>query len=285
LARAQGLDLQSITLGLAAPEEASYVAFCLHILPHGAIGVLLAAMMAATMSSLSSTFNAYAGVITGDVVKQVFWKAASGKALLFIGRIATLVFGALVIAAAIAQSKSVSGVFGLMMNFSGVMIMPAGIPIVCGLFWKMTPNWGAILSYLCGVAAGVTFLVLDVHLSFTQQVFIVGGISAAVYFIPGLLSSGERVYAEKVERFFSRIATPVSPEEVGDTSLTDPGSLRITGWTTVIMGAAAACLALLDLPLNQRVINFTVGAVIAGFGAALLAVPLFFPGRKATILK
>jgi len=280
LARVQGLDLKSITLGLAAPEEASYVGFCLYILPHGAIGVLLAGMMAATMSSLSATFNAYAGVITGDVVKQVFWKAASGRALLFIGRIATLVFGALVIAAAIAQSNSAGGVFGLMMTFSGVMIMPSGIPIVCGLFWKSTPPWAAIASYAVGVAVGVIFLALDVDLSFTQQVFIIGGISAAVYFIPGLLLESNNEYSARVARFFAKIARPVSPGEVGDTSVTDPGSLRITGWTTVLMGVGAASLALLDLPAGQRLINFAVGAAIAAFGAILMIVPRFLPARK-----
>lgn len=62
-ARLTGLDIASVSIGLSAPEEAAYVAFCMKHLPHGALGIMLAAMLAATMSSLSSVFNAYAGVI------------------------------------------------------------------------------------------------------------------------------------------------------------------------------------------------------------------------------
>ncbi|HLA39953.1 MAG TPA: hypothetical protein VJ417_08150, partial [Candidatus Glassbacteria bacterium] len=86
ISRIIDLDLASITLGLNAPQEAAYVGFCLKYLPSGAIGIMLAAMLSATMSSLSATFNAYAGVLTDDIIRQIFWKKASGKALLLIGR-------------------------------------------------------------------------------------------------------------------------------------------------------------------------------------------------------
>ncbi|MEA1997146.1 MAG: hypothetical protein U9N45_05880, partial [Gemmatimonadota bacterium] len=105
ITRIIGLDLASITVGLNAPQEAAYVAFCLKFLPAGAMGIMLAAMLAATMSSLSSSFNVYAAVITEDIIRQLFWKDASGKTMLLVGRIATLVLGGLVIWAAIIQAQ------------------------------------------------------------------------------------------------------------------------------------------------------------------------------------
>lgn len=268
--RILGLDLASITLGLNAPEEAAYVAFCLHILPHGAIGIMLAAMLAATMSSLSSVFNAYSAVITEDIIKQIFWKKASPRMLLFIGRLTTLVFGALVIAAALAQSRAIGGVFRLMMTYSGVVIIPSGLPIVIGLFYRATPWWSGIASYLTGVCVGVLFLVLKTDITFTQQVFAIGGVSAFIYFLPGVFVKPRGEYKKALEKFFAKLATPVSREEIGDTRATDVGSYRITGWATVGMGAAAACLALLDLSWSGRLINLAIGALIASFGALLL---------------
>lgn len=270
ITRILGLDLASITLGLNAPEEAAYVAFCLYILPHGAIGIMLAAMLAATMSSLSTVFNAYSAVITEDIIKQIFWKKASPRKLLFIGRLTTLVFGALVIAAALVQSRAIGGVFRLMMTYSGVVIIPSGLPIVIGLFYRATPWWSGIASYLTGVCVGVLFLVLKTDITFTQQVFAVGGISALIYFLPGVFVKPRGEYKKALEKFFVKLATPVSREEIGDTQATDVGSYRITGWAAVVMGAAAACLALLDLPWGGRLINLTIGALIASFGALLL---------------
>ncbi|HUU26624.1 MAG TPA: hypothetical protein VM123_02325 [archaeon] len=270
--RILGLDLASITLGLNAPEEAAYVAFCLKFLPHGAIGIMLAAMLSATMSSLSSTFNAYAAVITEDIIKQIFWKDASGKLLLFIGRLTTLLFGGLVIWAAIAQADIKGGVFGLMMTFSGVMIIPSGIPLVIGLIYRATPRWAGIASYLSGVLAGVLYLLLFKGGTFTGQAFCTGGTSALVYFLPGFFIKAKGEYKKSVDKFFQKLATPISGAEVGDTQITDVGSFRITGWATIGMGLGAVSLALLDLPFGGRMINLAIGASLTAIGALLLAV-------------
>ena len=296
-ARVSGLDLESISLGLNAPEEAAYVAYCLHILPHGAIGVMLAAMLSATMSSLSSTFNAFSAVITNDIIKQVFWKEASGKTLLLIGRLVTLVFGGLVITAALVQAGGDGSVFELMMTYSAVVILPSGIPIVMGLFYHRTPPWAGIASYLSGIMAGVGMLLFekyhsllfaDFHfqMSFTDQVFTVGGISLAVYVLPGLFISPSGDYALKLARFYAKMRTPVSPGEIGDTRATDTGSFRITGWTALIMGAGAASLAFLELSFPDRMINLLIGGAIGMAGVILLLAERFaarLPPRIRTI--
>jgi solute:Na+ symporter, SSS family len=269
-ARLNGLDLASITLGLSAPEEAAYVAYCLHILPHGAIGILLAAMLSATMSSLSSVFNAYSAVITDDIIKQIFWKEASGRKLLLIGRLATLAFGAMVVGAALMQANGDVGVFQLMMTFSGIVIMPTGIPIVLGLFYHRTPPWAAIASYLSGVLMGTGMLLLDVELSFTSQVFITGGVSMAVFILPGVFFHPSPDYARRLASFYAKMKTPVTSFEIGDTRITDTGSFRITGWTAVIMGVGAASLGLLDLGFEDRMINLLIGMAIGSSGAILL---------------
>ncbi len=280
-ARINGLDLGEIALGLAAPEEAAYVAYCLHILPHGAIGVLLAAMLSATMSSLSSVFNAYSAVITEDIIKQLFWKNASGKKLLLIGRLATLAFGATVIGAALLQDNGDVGVFQLMMTFSGIVIMPTGIPIVMGLFYHRTPPWAAIASYLSGVLIGAGMLYFDVKLEFTSQVFITGGVSLAVFILPGLFTHPSPDYARRLAEFYAKMRTPVTRFEIGDTSSTDTGSFRITGWTALIMGAGVASLMFLDLGFENKMINLLIGTAIGSAGAVLLVAEKFTTHRSS----
>lgn len=265
-----GLDLSQVTVGLNAPEEAAYVAFCMKYLPRGAMGILLAAMLSATMSSLSSTFNVMASLITEDIIKQMIWKKAGPKVLLLIGRIVTLGLGGLVIGAAMLQSHVEGGVFKLMVTLSGIVIIPAGIPIICGLFYKHTPWWGAIASYGTALALGIIALAVKFPITFEQQIFGVGAIGAAIYFLPGLFIQAKGKYKEKLDAFFRKVETPIQPGEVGDTTFTDTGSIRITGWTTVGMGAAALSLALLPLDLLGRTINFSIAALMMVMGGFIL---------------
>ncbi len=283
-ARILGLDLKFVseTLHMNAPEEAAYVVFCLKYLPVGAMGIILSAMLSATMSSLSSNFNAFAAVITDDIIKQLVWKKASSKALLVVGRVMTLLLGTLVIIAAVMMAERPGGVFQLMLDFSGVVIIPAGLPIVMGLFYKPTPWWSGIASYVTGVIVGLAALYYDLSITvggwvllsspptFEQQIFTIGTLSAIVYFLPGLLVKVKGSYAQQLDAFFTKLDTPIADSEVGDSEASDVGSYRITGWTTVGMGVAVSALSLLDLPFSGRMINLSIGVLMAAFGLALI---------------
>ncbi len=280
--RVLGLDLSFVsqTLKMNAPEEAAYVVFCLNYLPAGAIGVVISAMLAATMSSLSGQFNAFAAVITEDIVHQVFWKTASGKALLVVGRVMTMVLGGLVVLASLAMSAHPGGVFALMLYFSGVVIIPAGIPIVMGLFYRRTPPWAGIVSYMTGLGLGLLTLPAWWHSSvtiggielvsspvtFQQQIFVFGTISAIVYFLPGLFMRLRGSYQKQVDQFFAKIHTPIEDSELRNSDLTDVSSYLITGWTTVGMGLALSLLFFLDLPFSGKLINLSIGVLMTLFG-------------------
>ncbi|MBW7996482.1 MAG: hypothetical protein FVQ81_07945 [Candidatus Glassbacteria bacterium] len=269
--RILGLDLGgAIPEGMNAPHEAAYVVFCMNFFPTGAMGILLAAMLSATMSTLSSNFNLYAAVITDDIIKQVFWKDASPRALLLIGRIVTLLLGVLVIAAAIAQAQVKGGVFRLMLTIGGVLIVPAGIPIIFGLIYRRTPAWAGLASYGTGLTIGILYLLLGKDISFTQQIFGVGSVSAAIYFLPGIFIKAKGAYKIKLEAFFTKLATPVSASEVGDSEATDTGSFLITGWSAVFMGSAASLLCFLDISFKGRMINLSLTLMMVFIGVALL---------------
>ncbi|MBT4512945.1 MAG: sodium/solute symporter [Chloroflexi bacterium] len=264
------LDLSSVTTGLNAPQEAAYVVFCMKFLPAGAMGIMLSAMLAATMSSISSTFNVYAAVITEDIIKQVFWKNAKAGTLLLIGRVVTVVLAVLVIAAAIMQSRIDGGVFEIMMTISGIVVVPAGVPIVMGLLVKRTPRWAALASYGTGLVIGAAVLLLGKDISFTQEVFWVGGLSSLVYFIPGLIIKARGNYKVALDKFFVKMETAVSRSESGESDRTDRSSLKITGWTTAGMGLAIMALFMLDLDLKGKLINLSIGFMIFLVGVLLL---------------
>ena len=75
----------------------TYAALSLKYLPAGLMGLMIAAMFSATMSTLSGDYNVIASVMTEDIYRRLFHKDASQRRLVIVGRIATLVIGAITI--------------------------------------------------------------------------------------------------------------------------------------------------------------------------------------------
>ena len=78
--------------GLSNPEQV-YGLVCRELLPVGMLGMLVAAIFSATMSSLSSDYNAVASVLTTDVYKRLLVPSASQRDCVLAGRVFTLIVG------------------------------------------------------------------------------------------------------------------------------------------------------------------------------------------------
>lgn len=62
-------------------------------MPMGIVGLIIAAIFAAAMSSISAELNALATATTIDFYRRHFKKAADDKHYVFFGRVATLAWG------------------------------------------------------------------------------------------------------------------------------------------------------------------------------------------------
>ncbi|MFN4083946.1 MAG: sodium:solute symporter family transporter [Bacteroidia bacterium] len=82
-----------------------FLTFVLKYFPAGLLGLLIAAMFAASMSSTSSELNALAGTFVIDVYKRSLHKNASDKHYLKASKIATLLWGVFAIAVAMFANK------------------------------------------------------------------------------------------------------------------------------------------------------------------------------------
>src|SRR3954471_24858242 len=80
-------------MGLPNASEAAYAVASLTLLPHGLIGVMLAAMFSATMANLSAQFNVKSAILTKDVYQSLFRKSAGEHELLVVGWITTFLIG------------------------------------------------------------------------------------------------------------------------------------------------------------------------------------------------
>src|SRR5258706_2696094 len=137
-------DLKDVWPGLANPQESSYALAAVTLLPNGLIGIMLAAMFSATMSSISGTLNLHASIISRDILPTLLPRRARDVERLPIGWIATFGVGAIIIALAMTMAAQGQSVFKVMLTFNTVMSLAYGPPARLGLVRKRTTYWSGL---------------------------------------------------------------------------------------------------------------------------------------------
>jgi SSS family solute:Na+ symporter len=121
-------DLRAVWPGLANPHEASYAVASLTLLPNGLVGIMLAAMFSATMSSLSGLFNVHAAVVSKDIYQRLVAPQASERHLLMVGWAATFGVGATMTALAMSMAAKGQSIFAVMLTFNTIISLAYGPP-------------------------------------------------------------------------------------------------------------------------------------------------------------
>ncbi len=153
--------VQSGELELAAPDQAlpSLVAA---LLPVGLRGLVVAGLLAALMSSLSSVFNSTSTLITWDVYRRLR-PAASERRLVLVGQIATavlVVFGLLWI----PLMDLISGqLYQYIQSVQSYISPPIAAVFLLGVFWQRVNASGAMAALLGGFVLGAARLVAELN--------------------------------------------------------------------------------------------------------------------------
>src|SRR5437667_9666603 len=183
-------DLHSVWPSLANASEASYAVASLTLLPHGLIGIMLAAMFSATMASLSGMFNVKAAILSKDIYQKLFRKDAGERELLRVGWIATLLLGGLTTIFAVVMALSGQTVFGVMLKFNTLISLAYGPPALLGLVVRRTPPWSGLASFATGLILGLLGA-FKYHWSLIQQVAIIIPASFGIFFLTMLFDRGD----------------------------------------------------------------------------------------------
>jgi sodium/proline symporter len=120
-------------------------------------GILLSAILAASMSTADSQLLASSSAFASDVYKPVIRKGrASDREMLWAGRILVLVIA--VIALLIAADPKSDTIMGLVSNAWGVFGAAFSPVILLALFWRRFNLAGAIAGILTGAAVDILWL-------------------------------------------------------------------------------------------------------------------------------
>jgi len=264
--------LHSVWPSLANPGEAAYAVASLTLLPHGLIGVMLAAMFSATMANLSAQFNLKSAILSKDVYQALFRKGAGEKELLVVGWITTFAVGGATTILAAVMAGSGQSVFHIMLTFNTLISLAYGPPALLGLVVRRTPPWSGLASFVTGLVLGILGAFVY-HWSLIQQVAIIIPASFGVFYLSMLFDRGD---TPARMRLFKNLNTPVNiATELKDSPDHTAPVFRFLSRTILCIGALSLLL-LLIAPSDQRLTVIWFAGLTLFVGASLQ-----FVGRHA----
>ena len=271
--------------------DAIYLVFTRNAMPTGTVGLLLAGLFAASMSSMDSALNKNSGIIIRSVYQPFLekrGKPVDDKKLLRLSMLLSFISGILVIFMALFfKSLKDLSLFDLMMSVSAMIQVPLLIPLIVGLFIKKTPQWAPWVTVLLGLS--VSWFMQDV---LTPQVFagwigieeltrreasdmnLMLTLAAHIFITAGFFSLTSLFYKEEKdshksdrESFFEDLETPVIADEAQGEY--DRQQQHKLGTIVMIMGAGVGLMSMIPNPLWGRLMFVGCALVILAIGYLL----------------
>jgi SSS family solute:Na+ symporter len=142
----------------------AYPTLIIRLLPPGLTGFMVAALMAALMSSLAATFNSASTLVTFDVYK-VLRPAATEPQLVRVGRLVTVVMVGLSMLWVPFIRYLSSEVYIYLQSVQAYISPPIAAVFLLGVFWPRANRYGAIASLVVGAVLGAARFILELNKS------------------------------------------------------------------------------------------------------------------------
>ncbi len=149
--------------GVLGRSDEVYVLMALKILPVGIMGLLVAGMFSATLSTLGNEYNVLSGVLTKDFYQKMIRPDADEKRLMKWGRLNCAIIGLVTLGIAFGMRylKEVFNLIDIMVKIYGASGPAMMIPLLAGLLFKKVNSRGALAGVVAGMFSGVLLVVLD----------------------------------------------------------------------------------------------------------------------------
>lgn len=271
--------------------DAVYLVFARNAMPMGTVGLLLAGLFAASMSSMDSALNKNAGIFVRSILQPALEKRGvilADARLVRLSKLLSLISGLLVILMALYfRSLRELSLFDLMMSLSAMVQVPILIPLILGVFVRRTPGWAPWVTVALGLFVSWFMLnvltpavvadwmglpeftkreATDMNLMLTigAQVFVTGGFFCASSLFYREARDPNRVTAVK---FFEDWETPVFADAHQDNY--DRAQRRKLGTIIGYVSLGMIAMTIIPNPLWGRAVFAVCAAVLLGIGFTL----------------
>lgn len=269
-------DVNALDVG--NPSNGSYAFIALRLLPDGLVGIMIAAMFAATMSSMDTALNGQVGVIVRNMIPRI--REQLGKPPLeprtemWLCRFLTVVLGVIVICYSLlwVLQKDIV-LFDAYLAISSIIGIPLGFPMLAGLWFKRL--WKGsyfLIIFACLLPSAYSWYDGAYNdASWTIQdratwIFVFGAVATAMSVF--LSRFNTPAYDEQERTFFQTMATPVDFEsEIGGSF--DGRQLIVMGNASLVLGGLLGLIVLVPNPPSGRLLAGAVAGTIVAIGALL----------------
>jgi SSS family transporter len=248
-------------------KEMAYVAISSTLLPPGLMGVMLASMFAATMSSLNSEYNVISAVLSKDVYQRLINSRATDKQMLIVAQISTVLVGLLVLFGALFI-RDFGGAFEANKLFTGILAIPVGVPLVLGIINKRATPRGALFTVIGGALSGIVLNSFPEIFTWEQATLIETMICLLIFFGSMAFPFKKEKYRQQVIQLFLRLSEPIR-----NIPQIDPGfkkalnylyaiSLWITAFLFIAMGLLSVHLFSGKLSVAGGIMCLVLGLIL-----------------------
>ncbi|MEZ8696642.1 transporter [Vibrio lentus] len=287
---------QGVDLAAAYPEAGSkaadfaYLYFVQEYMPVGMVGLLIAAMFAATMSSMDSGLNRNSGIFVKNFYEPILRPKATEKELMVVSKLTSTFFGiAIILVALFINSLKGLSLFDTMMYVGALIGFPMTIPAFCGFFIRKTPDWagwgtlvvGGVVSYFVGFIItadmiqnwfGLNELTGREWADLKVAIGLIGHIvfTAGFFVLSTLFYKPLPEHREKdVDKFFNNLATPLVAESNEQKKL-DNKQRRMLGSLIAVAGVGVMTMFVLPNPMWGRMVFVLCGLIVFSVGLLLV---------------
>ncbi|MEZ8034972.1 sodium:solute symporter family transporter [Vibrio crassostreae] len=287
---------QGVDLAAAYPEAGSkaadfaYLYFVQEYMPVGMVGLLIAAMFAATMSSMDSGLNRNSGIFVKNFYEPILRPKATEKELMVVSKLTSTFFGiAIILVALFINSLKGLSLFDTMMYVGALIGFPMTIPAFCGFFIRKTPDWagwgtlvvGGVVSYFVGFVItadmiqnwfGLNELTGREWADLKVAIGLIGHIvfTAGFFVLSTLFYKPLAEHREKdVDKFFNNLATPLVAESNEQKKL-DNKQRRMLGSLIAVAGVGVMTMFVMPNPMWGRMVFVLCGLIVFSVGLLLV---------------
>ena len=263
------------------PATAAYAVAARELLPQGLMGVMIAAMFSATMSSMDMGLNHLTGIIVRNLLPRIRhrFKQPEPDAHQQVRwcRLVTITLGCIIITLSVILSQQDQFIlFDAYLFFASVVNFPVFLPLLAGILFKHLPRWGYLSMMLAAMVPGITSLVQEKLGGEAWTIQERGGWVLSFFIVALLVNLAFAKRAPAIHRamedeFRATMLRPVDfAREIGKSRDAEQASMI----GRVVIGTGLLFLLFLLVPNtpNHRLMVLALALFVIGIGGLLMRV-------------
>jgi SSS family solute:Na+ symporter len=136
--------------------DAAYGKLILNLLPAGMLGLFIAGLTSAGLSSISGVLNSSSTIVIKDIYERFIVKGKPDHHYFVAGRVATfgIIVASLLLVSVVAKSPLI---MWLEQTLLAILLGPFMAILILAIFWRRTNTPGSLIGYLVGSAFAIFY--------------------------------------------------------------------------------------------------------------------------------